>query len=69
MPKLVAKPHSPVAAEKTRIATQRTKIEEQQILYKDQLTNQFSKMTSRVAAYKSIQDYLEQQVAVWTKDS
>lgn len=56
-----------LATEKTNLATQRTKMQDAESAYKDRLAAQFGKMDTRVAAYKSIQSYLEQQVAVWTK--
>lgn len=56
-----------LTAEKTKLATQRTDMQQAESAYKDRLTSQFSKMDTRVAAYKSIQSYLEQQIAVWTK--
>jgi flagellar hook-associated protein 2 len=58
-----------LTAEKTKLASDRTTMEDAESAYKDRLTTQFSKMDTRVAAYKSIQSYLEQQVAVWTKSS
>jgi flagellar hook-associated protein 2 len=56
-----------LTAEKTKLASQRTDMQDAKSAYKDRLTSQFSKMDTRVAAYKSIQSYLEQQIAVWTK--
>ena len=44
-----------------------TKLQTQESAYKDQLTNQFSTMNTRVASYKSIQSYMDQQIAAWSK--
>lgn len=51
----------------TDLATDRTKMEARETKYAEQLTKQFTVMSSRVAAFKSIQSYMEQQVALWTK--
>ena len=37
--------------------------------YQAQLTKQFTAMQAAVSSYKSIQSYLTQQVALWTKSS
>ena len=49
------------------LVTDRAKMEARETKYAEQLTRQFTVMSSRVAAYKSIQSYMEQQVALWTK--
>lgn len=59
--------NSQLASEKTDLADQLTKITDQSDAYRDRLTTQFSAMSTRVAAYKATQSYLEQQIAVWTK--
>jgi len=51
----------------TDLATDRAKMEARETKYAEQLTKQFTVMSSRVAAFKSIQSYMEQQVALWTK--
>ncbi len=51
----------------TDLVTDRAKMEARETKYAEQLTRQFTVMSSRVAAYKSIQSYMEQQVALWTK--
>jgi len=51
----------------TDLVTDRAKMELREDKYAEQLTRQFTVMSSRVAAYKSIQSYMEQQVALWTK--
>lgn len=53
--------------EKTTLAEARTKMVTEQTAYEQRLTTQFSGMNSRVSSLKSIQSYLEQQVAIWTK--
>ena len=60
---------SQLSTEKTSLATQRTKIEDDQSAYEDRLKSQFSKMDTRVAAYKSIQSFLTQQIDAWNKKS
>jgi flagellar hook-associated protein 2 len=51
------------------LADAQTKLQTQESAYKDQLTNQFSTMNTRVASYKSIQSYMDQQIAAWSKTS
>jgi len=55
------------ATEKTGIATARTKMTSDESNYSDQLTKQFSAMQTAVANYKSIQAYMTQQIAAWSK--
>lgn len=54
---------------KTKLADQRTKLTSDQTAYSDRMTSQFTAMNSRVAAYKSTQSYLTQQIDIWTKGS
>ncbi len=55
-------------ADKTKtLADAQTKMATQESAYKDQLTDQFSTMNTRVASYKSIQSYMTQQIAAWSK--
>ncbi|HMI20736.1 MAG TPA: flagellar filament capping protein FliD [Sphingomonas sp.] len=49
------------------LADAQTKLQTQESAYKDQLTDQFSTMNTRVASYKSIQSYMTQQIAAWSK--
>ncbi|MGE3746352.1 MAG: flagellar hook protein, partial [Sphingomonadaceae bacterium] len=49
------------------LADDRVKMESREDKYHDQLVRQFSVMSSRVAAIKATQSYIEQQVAMWTK--
>lgn len=56
-----------LSGEKKDLADQKVKISDQAELYRDRLTTQFSAMSTRVAAFKATQSYLEQQIAVWTK--
>jgi flagellar hook-associated protein 2 len=57
-------------ATKTKsLADAQTKLQTQESAYKDQLTSQFSTMNTRVASYKSIQSYMTQQIAAWSKTS
>jgi len=51
----------------TEYAKDRAKMEDQTTAYRTQLTKQFSSMSSRVAAIKATQSYLDQQVKLWTK--
>lgn len=56
-----------LATETKSLANARTKITDQESAYKDQLTAQFTAMQTRVASYKSIQSYMTQQIAAWSK--
>ena len=47
------------------IATQQSKATDDAAAMKDRLTQQFATMDARVAAYKSTQDFLKQQVDAW----
>lgn len=58
---------SSLSTEKTSLADQRTKMQSDEADYQTRLTNQFASMNTQVTNYKSIQSYLEQQVAVWTQ--
>jgi flagellar hook-associated protein 2 len=58
-----------LTTEKTDLADQMTTLTTQSATYSDRLTTQFSAMSTRVAAYKATQDFLTQQVAVWTKST
>ncbi len=58
-----------LATEKTKLADDRTKMQTQESAYKDQLTAQFTAMQTAVASYKSIQSYMTQQIAQWSKSS
>ena len=66
---MLASLSSSLTTEKTSLSDQMTKITAQSETYRDRLTTQFSAMTTRIAAYKATQSYIEQQVAVWTKSS
>lgn len=54
--------------EATLIGRDREALESRSAAYTQQLTAQFTAMERRVAAFKATQSYLEQQVALWTKD-
>lgn len=54
--------------EATAIAGDRVRMEERVTAYTDRLAASFTTMDRRVAAYKSTQDYLEQQIKLWTND-
>jgi flagellar hook-associated protein 2 len=56
-----------LATETKSLADARTKMTDQESAYKDQLTAQFTAMQTRVASYKSIQSYMTQQIAAWSK--
>ncbi|PZU06164.1 flagellar filament capping protein FliD [Sphingomonas sp.] len=56
-----------LTTEKNDLADQLTNLTTASETYRDRLTTQFSAMSTRVAAYKATQSYLEQQIAVWTK--
>jgi len=58
-----------LTAEKKSLADNRTKLENQESAYKDQLTAQFTRMQTQVASYKSIQSYMTQQIAAWSNKS
>ena len=53
----------------SQITDDQTTLDEQSQAYQDNLTTQFTAMQSAVTSYKSIQSYLTQQVALWTKSS
>lgn len=56
-----------LSSQKKTLEDARIKLENQQSAYKDQLSNQFSAMQTRVNAYKSIQSYMQQQIDAWSK--
>ena len=58
-----------LTSEKTRLADNRTRLDNQESAYKDQLTAQFTAMQTQVASYKSIQSYMTQQIAAWSNKS
>ncbi|MFT3977205.1 MAG: flagellar filament capping protein FliD [Sphingomonas bacterium] len=51
------------------LAKQQTDLTTQQQQLSDRLTQQFAAMNAKVAAYKSTQAYLTQQINMWTKSS
>ena len=53
--------------EKTSLTTAKTKMTSDESNYSDQLTKQFTAMQTAVANYKSIQSYMTQQIAAWSK--
>lgn len=56
-----------LAAEAKALARDREAMELRAAAYEGQLQRSFSKLDSRVNAFKATQAYLEQQVALWTK--
>jgi len=56
-------------AQATEYSKDRAKLEDDTSKYKTQLTSQFAVMNGRVSAIKATQSYLEQQVALWTKNN
>jgi flagellar hook-associated protein 2 len=60
---------SSLTTEKTGLATAKTKMTNDETNYSDQLSKQFSAMQTAVANYKSIQSYMTQQIAAWSKTS
>lgn len=58
-----------LTAQATQYSKDRAKLEDDTTRYKTQLTNQFAVMNGRVSAIKATQSYLEQQVALWTKNT
>ena len=55
--------------EKESIADEKEKLAARDTAYRAQLTAQFTRMQSALAAYSSTQSYLTQQVKMWTNDS
>ena len=51
-----------------QIAVDQEKITANAEKLRDRLTNQFAGMDVRVAAYKATQNFLEQQVKMWSAD-
>ena len=58
-----------LTTQKTTLADARTKLTNNESDYKDRLTTQFTAMDTAVAAYKSTQSFLTQQIAQWSKSS
>lgn len=54
---------------KSAVADQQADITTKSSAMSDRLTQQFAAMTTRVAAYKSTQAYLTQQIDLWTKSN
>lgn len=52
---------------KSDVASQQDDLTTKQQQFSDRLTQQFAAMNSKVAAYKSTQAYLTQQIDMWTK--
>ncbi|ATE65400.1 flagellar hook protein [Rhizorhabdus dicambivorans] len=55
--------------EKKSIADEKEKLNTRDTAYRAQLTAQFTRMQGALAAYSSTQNYLSQQVKLWTNDS
>ncbi|WP_420141871.1 flagellar filament capping protein FliD [Sphingomonas sp.] len=55
--------------DKKRLSEARDRLEAAQTAYKDQLTANFTRMESRVAASRATQSYLTQQIAMWTRQN
>lgn len=62
----LASAKSRLSTEAKAIAADRTKMTDFDTSYRARLTTSYTAMDSRVAAYKSTQSFLEQQVKVWT---
>ena len=58
-----------LTSEKTTLADAKTKMQGQESNYSNQLTTQFTAMQTAVASYKSIQSFMTQQIAAWSKSS
>jgi flagellar hook-associated protein 2 len=58
-----------LSTEKTNLADAKTKLTTEENNYSSQLTTQFTAMQTAVASYKSIQSYMTQQIAQWSKSS
>jgi flagellar hook-associated protein 2 len=58
-----------LTGQQTKLAEEQERATEQATQAKDRFTRQFASMDARVAAYKSTQDFLKQQVDAWNKDS
>lgn len=54
---------------KTRVAFQQDNIADKSTSLTTRLTQQFSSMNAKLAAYKSTQSYLKQQIDAWSKSS
>lgn len=65
----LARSQSSYTAAKGKIADQQAKLTTDEDSYKARLTQQFSSMDSRVAAYKSTQTFLQNQIAAWNKSN
>lgn len=57
------------AQTQSRIADQQADLAEQREAATERMTRQFASMDARVAAYKSTQTFLENQVKAWNRDS
>lgn len=49
-----------------RLADDRTALDDRKTAYQARMNSQLTKMQTAVSSYKSIQSYLDQQVAIWT---
>ena len=64
---LIASLQGSLDKETSKITDAQTKLDTASTAYQDQITKQFTAMQTAVASYKSIQSYLTQQVALWSK--
>ena len=58
-----------LTAQTKSLTSDRDKLTTQEKTYSDQLTKQFTAMQSAVSSYKSIQSFMTQQIASWSKSS
>lgn len=58
-----------LTAQTASLTSDRDKLTTQEKTYSDQLTKQFTAMQSAVSSYKSIQSFMTQQIASWSKSS
>ncbi|NJC34740.1 flagellar hook-associated protein 2 [Sphingomonas jejuensis] len=65
----LASAESRYAAARKDVAESQEKVAEAAERMTTQLTKTYASMEARVSAYKATQSFLEQQIAVWTKDS
>lgn len=65
----LASAESRYAAARKDVAANQEKVSEAAERMTTQLTKTYASMEARVSAYKATQSFLEQQIAVWTKDS
>ena len=54
--------------EKSAITTAKEKLTAKDVVYREQLTAQFTRMQSALLAYSSTQSYLTQQIKLWTNE-